>query len=163
MRSRQALGRLQVQRIGNLAAQSCTVNVPADLSLLPQPLAPRGSIAWGGRLDRSHRAWSGSASSVWVFKTASGFTSAGASNIIMAGGATSCNVFWQIGTAATLGAYSTFRGSLFAGSAINVGTGVNWTPQAIAGTESVTMVARPPSAAGAATAPLPRPVASDYP
>lgn len=140
---------------GNLAAQSCTVNVPADLSLLPQPLAPGVYCMGSGGLTGTITL-SGSASSVWVFKTASGFTSAGASNIVMAGGATSCNVFWQIGTAATLGAASTFRGSLFAGSAISVGTGVNWTGRAIAGTESVTM-AGSATIGGCSTATAPPP------
>ena len=140
---------------GNLAAQGCTVNVPADLSLLPQPLAPGVYCMGSGGLTGTITL-SGSASSVWVFKTASGFTSAGASNIVMAGGATSCNVFWQIGTAATLGASSTFRGSLFAGSAISVGTGVNWTGRAIAGTESVTM-AGTATIGGCSTATAPPP------
>jgi hypothetical protein len=117
---------------GNLAGQGCTVNVAADLALLPQPLAPGVYCMGAGGLTGAITL-SGDADDIWVFKTASSLTTAGASNITMSGGANSCNVFWQITTTATLGASSTFRGSLFAGAAVNVGTNVDWTGRAIAG------------------------------
>jgi type VI secretion system secreted protein VgrG len=76
----------------------------------------------------------GIATDVWVFQiTGTTLTTAGASNIVMAGGANSCNVFWQVGSSATLGGASTFRGSIFANTSITVGDNTNLVGRAVAG------------------------------
>jgi hypothetical protein len=82
---------------------------------------------------------SGDADDIWVFKTTSTLTTSGGSNITMTGGASSCNVFWQVGSSATLGAASTFRGSIFADVSIGVGTTANIVGRTIAGSGAVTL------------------------
>ena len=64
----------------------------------------------------------GSATSVWIFQIASTLTSAGAGNVVLTGGALAKNVYWLVGTNATLGASSTFNGTLIANATITVGT-----------------------------------------
>ena len=139
---------------GALASQGCTVNVPADLSLLAQPLVPGVYCMGAGGLTGTITL-SGSASAVWVFKTASTLTTAGASNIVMAGGASSCNVYWQVGSSATLGGASTFRGSIFSGVSIGLGTTANITGRAVAGSGAVTMDGSNTVGGCSAAAPLP--------
>ena len=82
----------------------------------------------------------GAANAVWVFQvTLDTLTTAAASNIVMAGGASACNVFWQVSSSATLGSGSTFRGSIFAGASITIGTTATVVGRAIAGTGAVSL------------------------
>ncbi|UKZ70989.1 uncharacterized protein TrAtP1_011957 [Trichoderma atroviride] len=45
----------------------------------------------------------GDSSSVWVFQIGTTLTTATASSVILIGGASPCNVFWQVGSSATIG------------------------------------------------------------
>lgn len=67
---------------------------------------------------------SGSENDVWIFRTPAAFTTAAASQIVLVGGAKASNVYWQLGAAATLGASSTFAGTILAQAAITAGAGV---------------------------------------
>ena len=60
---------------------------------------------------------------VVIFKIASTLTTASASTVSLINGAQSCNVFWQVGSSATLGTTTTFRGNVFALTAITAQTG----------------------------------------
>ena len=60
---------------------------------------------------------------VFIFQTASALTTASTSNVKVINGAQACNVFWQVGTSATLGTASTFRGTVMALTSISVQTG----------------------------------------
>jgi hypothetical protein len=60
---------------------------------------------------------SGGPSDIWVFKAASDLTPKNGS-VVMAGGATACNVYWQIGTAMDL-LNTAFVGNVLAGKAIS--------------------------------------------
>ena len=64
------------------------------------------------------------ANAVFIFQTASTLITGGAGNISMIRGAQACNVFWKVGSAATLGAGSTFRGTILAHDSISLGSGV---------------------------------------
>ena len=65
----------------------------------------------------------GNRNAVWVFQVGSAITT-GTASVVMAGRGQACNVFWQIGTAATIGTGTAFMGNILAGSAITF-TGVN--------------------------------------
>ena len=65
----------------------------------------------------------GPADGIWVFQIGTGIT-VGNASVVMAGGGKPSNVFWQLGTAATIGTGSAFQGNILAGSAINF-TGAN--------------------------------------
>ena len=66
---------------------------------------------------------SGSATDVWIFQVASAFTTVGGAggNIKLSGGALAKNVFWQTGSSATIGDYTTFEGNVLALQSITMG------------------------------------------
>lgn len=65
----------------------------------------------------------GPASGVWVFQVGTGITT-GTAQVQMAGGGGACNVYWAIGTLATIGTDMQFQGNILAGAAITF-TGTN--------------------------------------
>lgn len=69
----------------------------------------------------------GDPNAVFIFKSASSLVTGVNSQIALIGGAQACNVFWQVGSSATLGVGSTFRGNILAFSSItdNGGSTVN--------------------------------------
>ena len=66
---------------------------------------------------------SGSATDVWIFQVASAFTTIGGAggNIKLTGGALAKNVFWQTGSSATIGNYTSFVGNILALQSITMG------------------------------------------
>jgi hypothetical protein len=56
----------------------------------------------------------GDSSSVFIFKTNSTLITASSSKVVLINGAQECNVFWQVGSSATLGTASVFRGNILA-------------------------------------------------
>ncbi len=64
----------------------------------------------------------GNANAVFVFLAGSTLTTAPSSSVVLTGGAQACNVFWQVGSSATIGTTTNFVGSVLATS-ISVQTG----------------------------------------
>lgn len=60
----------------------------------------------------------GTASDIWIFQAPSTLTTAVGANIVLTGGAQACNVFWQVGTSATLGTGTFFKGTIMADQSI---------------------------------------------
>ena len=60
---------------------------------------------------------------VFIFKVGSELTTAPASTVSLINGAQACNVYWQVGSSATLGTTTTFRGSILALTSIALQTG----------------------------------------
>jgi hypothetical protein len=85
----------------------------------------------------------GDGTGVWIFKMASTFEMAAGSEIILAGlegsTANANNIFWQVGSSATLGAESIFKGTIMALASITVDTGVSVTGRLFARNAAVTM------------------------
>jgi hypothetical protein len=67
---------------------------------------------------------SGSATDVWIFQVASAFTTVGGAggNIKLTGGALAKNVFWQTGSSATIGDYTSFVGNILALQSVTMGS-----------------------------------------
>jgi len=87
---------------------------------------------------------SGSASGVWIFQIVSTLTTAaGNSQVIMAGGALSKNVFWQVGSSATLGTNTIFQGTIMAHASITATTGATLNGRALASTGAVSLDSNP--------------------
>lgn len=61
----------------------------------------------------------------WIFQIASDFTTVGGAggNVILAGGAQAKNVYWQVGSSATLGDNTTFKGNILALTSITMNSG----------------------------------------
>ena len=82
----------------------------------------------------------GDPNSIFIFKTASTLvTAAGNSNVNLINGARSCNVFWQVGSSATLGTNTIFRGNILALTAITATTGAVVDGRLLARNAAVTM------------------------
>ena len=81
----------------------------------------------------------GNPNAVFVFQAGSTLTTASASRVVLINGAQSCNVYWQVGSSATLGTGSTFRGSIIALTSITVTTGVTIDGRVLARNGAVTL------------------------
>ncbi|KAK1830053.1 hypothetical protein QBC39DRAFT_261786, partial [Podospora conica] len=77
--------------------------------------------------------------SVWIFQTGSTLITASASNVTVIRGGLACNVFWQVGSSATLGSGTTFIGNVLALESISVGTGATNNGGLYARTGAVTL------------------------
>jgi hypothetical protein len=64
----------------------------------------------------------GDANAVWIFQIASDFTTVGGAggNVILRGGAQAKNVYWQTGSSATIGDYTSFNGNILALTSITM-------------------------------------------
>jgi hypothetical protein len=103
---------------------------PAGVYKSTGPLALSGTLTLNGQGDPS---------SVFIFQVASTLITASASYVNMINGAQACNVFWQVGSSATLGTHSVFRGTIMALTSISVTTGVVVQGQALARNGAVTL------------------------
>jgi hypothetical protein len=59
----------------------------------------------------------------FVFEIGSSLTTASASSVLLVNGASPCNVYWQVGSSATLGTTTAFQGNLMALSSISLNNG----------------------------------------
>jgi len=94
----------------------------------------------------------GNANAVFVFKIGSTLTTASAASVVMINGGSACNVFWQVGSSATLGTTTRIAGNIIALASITVTTGVVISGRAIARTAAVTMDTNTVSLVGCAPA-----------
>lgn len=81
----------------------------------------------------------GDSTAVWVFQAASTLTTASSSTVQLINGADPCNVFWQVGSSATLGTSSTLAGTILANTSITATTGATINGRLLAGTGAVTL------------------------
>ena len=65
----------------------------------------------------------GDPNAVFVFQMGSTLTTGTGTSIVLSGGAQAKNVYWQVGSSATLGTYSIFKGNILAAVAITVNSG----------------------------------------
>jgi len=96
---------------------------------------------------------------VWVFQIGSTLTTASDSSVVFIHGGQECNVFWQVGSSATLGTGTNFVGNILADQSITLTTGANITGRALASNDAVTMhsntIIRPSSCRKTPNAPVP--------
>ena len=81
----------------------------------------------------------GNANAVWVFKTGSTLITASNSSVLLINGAQQCNVFWQVGSSATLGTGTTFVGNILALTSITLTTNAHLSGRALARNGAVTL------------------------
>jgi hypothetical protein len=78
--------------------------------------------------------------SVWIFQATSSLVTASSSRVRLINGASSCNVFWQVTSSATLGSGSTFVGTIMALTSITMNSGVTMHGRALARNGQVTLI-----------------------
>jgi hypothetical protein len=82
---------------------------------------------------------------VWVFQIGTSLTTAAgalgmpAASVVFENGGSCGDVFWQVGSSATLGTYSVFEGIIIADVSITIGTGASLSGSALALTGAVTL------------------------
>jgi hypothetical protein len=66
----------------------------------------------------------GDPNAVWIFQVGTFLTTASGSQVVLAGSASAHNVFWTVGSGATLGTTSVFNGTILSNTgAITLATG----------------------------------------
>jgi hypothetical protein len=81
----------------------------------------------------------GNPNAVFIFQIGSSFVTFGGTQIILANGAQAKNIFWQVGSSATLGNNSFFKGTIIAFSSVTLNSGVNLVGRAMALNAAVTL------------------------
>jgi len=122
------------------AGRSPTANVPAFIgagqTLAPGVYKASSSLDVGGSLTLDA---GGDPNAVFIFQAPSTLVTDSASSVILTGGAQACNVFWQVGSSATLGTNSSFAGTVLALTSISVETGDTIAGRALARNGAVTL------------------------
>jgi hypothetical protein len=121
----------------------------------------------------------GDPNAVFIFQAGSTLITASNSTVSLIGGGQACNVFWQVGSSATLGTTTTFVGSILALTSISVQTGTTVAGRVLARNGQVSLdtnritaptscIVAPPTPTPTATAtrsptPTPRPTGTRSP
>jgi type VI secretion system secreted protein VgrG len=123
-----------------LAGLACNTNLTGQdlggLTLTPGVYCFSSSAQLTGILTLDGQ---GDPNAVFVFQIGSTLTTASASSVVLINSASACNVFWQVGSSATLGTGTQFQGNILALASDKLTTGVNVTGRVIALTAAVTM------------------------
>jgi hypothetical protein len=88
----------------------------------------------------------------FVFQVASALTTASASSVVLINGASPCNVFWQVGTSATLGSTTAFQGNLMALASISLNNAATVVGRVLARNGQVSLINNVLTASACATA-----------
>lgn len=124
-----------------LTSQACDFGPFAPTDLGGQTLTPgvycySSTVGLTGALTLNGQ---GNSNSVWIFRIGSALTTASSSSVLLINSASACNVFWQVGSSATLGTTTAFRGNILALSSITLNTGATMIGRALARTAAVTL------------------------
>ena len=123
-----------------LAGDACDVDLTGQdlggLTLTPGVYCLSSAAQLTGTLTLDAQ---GSAGAVFVFQIGTTLTTAANSSVNIVNGGQACNVFWQIGTSATLGAGTTFAGDILALASVTLNTSATLSGRAFARNGAVTM------------------------
>lgn len=81
----------------------------------------------------------GDANAVFIFQIASTLSTTSGRQVTLIGNAKAANVFWQVGTSATLGTTTAFKGTIMADQSISLATGATLDGRALARIAGVTL------------------------
>jgi hypothetical protein len=116
---------------GNLGGQTLTAGLYKSTSSL--------AISSGNlTLDAQ-----GNPNAVFIFQMASTLTTTTGLGVILAGSANPANIFWQVGSSATIGTTSVFDGNILAFTSITLATGATLNGRALAMNGAVSLDSNP--------------------
>jgi hypothetical protein len=124
----------------NLASVSCNTDLTGQnlggLTLTPGVYCFASSAQLTGTLTLDAQ---GNSNALFIFRIGSTLTTASASSVLLINSASSCGVFWQVGSSATLGTGTTLAGSIVALTSITLNTGASVTGRVLARNGAVTL------------------------
>lgn len=120
------------------AGRGPATSITADLAgqTLVSGVYSGGDVGLNGTLTLDGQ---GDPSAVFVFQVSSTLITGDSSVVSLIGKASPCNVFWQVGSSATLGTTSTFVGTILALTSITATTGATVDGRLLARTGAVTL------------------------
>ena len=124
----------------NLVSQACTADLTGQdlggMTLTPGVYCFSSSAQLTGTLTLNAL---GNPAAVFIFKIGSTLTTASGSLVTVINGGLPCNVFWQVGSSATLGTSSTLSGNVIALTSITLTTGARVFGRTLARNGAVTL------------------------
>lgn len=81
----------------------------------------------------------GNPNAIFIIQIASSLNTTSGRKVILSGGALASNIFWQVGTSATLGTTSVFKGTIMADQSISMNTGASIEGRLLARIAAVTL------------------------
>ncbi|HEY5516562.1 MAG TPA: ice-binding family protein [Pengzhenrongella sp.] len=108
----------------------------AGMTLIPGVYTASSSMGLSGEVTLDA---GGDPAAVFIFQAGSTLTTSPGSRVTLTGGAQACNVFWQVGTSATLDTNSIFRGTVLAMTSITANTGATVEGRLLARNGAVTL------------------------
>ena len=122
------------------AGRAPATTAPGDiggLTLTPGVYRSGSSIGLTGTLTLDAQ---GDPNAVFVFQAGSTLITASGSRVKLVNGAQACNVFWQVGSSATLGTTTDLAGNILALTSITMNNGVTLNGRALARNGAVTLI-----------------------
>jgi type VI secretion system secreted protein VgrG len=123
------------------AGEVKTASIPAFIgggqTLGPGVYNATSALGVGGMLTLNGE---GETDPVFIFQVGSQLTVATGTTIVLANGASACNVYWQVGSTAVLDSGTSFVGTILALTSITVGSGDNIAGRALARNGDVTLI-----------------------
>jgi hypothetical protein len=104
-----------------------------------------------------------SGNGVYIFQIGSTLVTAPGATVALTNGAQACNVFWQVGSSATLDTTTTFVGTIMALTSISLNNGASIAGRALAQNGAVTLINNQITVPAACTAPVPTPTPAVVP
>lgn len=129
-----------------VAAYTALANAPFDVNLTGQDLGGLTLTPGVYRFDSSAQLTGvltlngqANSASVFIFQIGSSLTTASNASVSFINGGSPCNVFWQVGSSATLGTTTSFVGNLLALTSITLNSGTSLQGRALADNGAVTL------------------------
>lgn len=114
--------------------------IPADIGGLTLTEGVYGQASALGLTGAVRLDAQGDPNAVFIFQAGTSLTTASASTVQMINGAQACNVFWKVGSSATLGTTSTMVGNVMALSSITLNNAVTVQGRILARNGAVTLI-----------------------
>lgn len=129
-----------VTAYNDLAGQSCDTDLTGQdlggMTLLPGAYCFSTSAQLTGTLVLDAQ---GDSAAVFVFQIGSTLTTASGAAVAVINGGSDCNVFWQVGSSATLGTATDFVGNILALTSATLNTGASISGRVLARNGAVTL------------------------